>query len=121
MILRLFHLSSWLLLMRFCCDIFKPASKKQQVFFFKVQVIFQWAIGFEVLRHITYVHASPNSGTSGRKTVCTKRVYKTDHAETFLFADLLNYFNHELQKSKQVCRKKATSSGQTQLGDRGTH
>ena len=82
--------------MRSCCDIFKPASKKQQVFFKKVQVIFQWAIGSEVLRHITYAYASPKSGTSGRKIVCTKKVYKIDHAETFLFADFLNYFNHEL-------------------------
>ena len=95
MISRPFHFPSWLLLLQVL-----------------MQVIFQWTIGSKRLRHTAYNCLLPQSATSRKKNVCTKKVYEINDAETSLWISSISFVISFNKVGKFLCfRRKATSQG----------
>ena len=69
-----FHSPSWLLLLQVL-----------------MQVIFQWTIGSKRLRHTAYNCLLPQSATSRKKIVCTKKFYEINDAETSLWISSISF------------------------------
>ena len=56
------------------------------------------------------IGSSSESETSGKKIVCTEKIYKIDHAEICLWISTVSFIINVNKKGKFLCfRKKVTS------------